>query len=159
MPTGRTANLRAVPFTYRRDTEDRDRGLRDGLGARLVVARGQALQHSQQQPFVHLPRRLIGLQRHLGAADHIAHPRHLHRQFLIAQVHRPGLRPPAAQRLVQPLALIPRPGQGLHAPLQLLRDRLQPQGDQQLDDLDASLQIVDRRGGLAIRGSDGHDPF
>ena len=63
---------------------------------RRPVARGQALQHPQQQPLVHLPRRLqglIGLQRDLGAAHHIAHPRHLDRQFLIAQVHRPACAP------------------------------------------------------------------
>ena len=107
---------------------------------------------------VYLPRRLqslVGTQRDLGVAAHVAHPRYVDGQFLVAQVHRPWLRAPAAQRLIRPLALIPRPGQLNNRPLQLFRDRLQTQGNQPLDRLDPAIQILylpDSLGGCSPSG-------
>ena len=137
-------------------------GTRDGLGAGLVVARSDAFQHAQQQALVLVAGRLQSLvdqKRHLGPAGHIAHPRHLDAQFLVAQIHRSGLRPPSAQRLPGPLALIARPDQLLDRPLQLLGDGLQPQGDQALDGLEASVQILDQSEGVPIHGADFQTAF
>ena len=137
-------------------------GLRHGLGTGIVVARGDPFEHAQQQALVLVAGRLQGLvgrQRHLGPAGHIAHPRYVDGQFLVAQVHRAGLRPPAAQRLIRPLALIARSGQRLDGPLQFVGDGLQAQWDQTLDDFDASVQILGQGGGFAIHGTELHRAF
>ena len=125
-------------------------------------AGGDALQHAQQQTLVHLPRPLqglVGAQRDFGGAGHVAHSRHLDGQFLVGQVHRPALRPPAAQRRIRLLALIPRPSQLNNRPSQLLSDRLKTQRNQHLDRLDAAIQSVYLL--LSLRGhvADAFRPF